>query len=203
MQRVLLTAFEPYAGWEENASWLALQQFARQMPRQPQITTRRYPVDFSLLRQRLEEDLADDFDVALHLGQAPGQEQLCLEAVALNIARPREDGQGEEFPLAEDGALAYRCRLPLAAWAVDLCREGIPARVSYHAGTYICNAALYLGHYLAEKRGLRTRTALLHIPLDVTQMAASRHRYPSMPAAITARAVRRLIDRMQHDRDAA
>ncbi len=194
MQRVLLTSFEPYAEWQENSSWLALQHFAREMPRRPQITTRRYPVDFSLLRQRLEEDLANDFDVALHLGQAPGQEQLCLEAVGLNIARHSDAAGDDGFSLADNGALAYRSRLPLGTWAVDLCREGIPARVSYHAGTYVCNAALYLGHYLAEQCGLRTRTTLLHVPLDVTQVAGRPERHASMPAAMAARAVRRLIE---------
>ena len=69
MPRVLLTAFEPYDRWKANASWLALVELTRNLPEQPQVTTRLYPVDFSEMKERLEADLSAKFDFALHVGQ--------------------------------------------------------------------------------------------------------------------------------------
>ena len=50
MPRVLITAFGPYGKWAENASWLALVELTRHLPAQPEITTRRYPVDLEVVR---------------------------------------------------------------------------------------------------------------------------------------------------------
>ena len=58
MPRVLVTAFEPYDVWSENASWLALVELTRDLPVRPEVTTRLYPVDYAEMRKRLERDLA-------------------------------------------------------------------------------------------------------------------------------------------------
>jgi len=93
MARVLITAFEPYDRWKTNASWLALVQLTHNLPPQPELTTRLYPVDFAAVRERLSVDLDGDYDYALHLGQAPGIGRLHLEAVGLNIG-----GSGGQSP---------------------------------------------------------------------------------------------------------
>ena len=85
MPSVLLTAFEPYDRWPENASWLALVELTRELPTGPKVVTRRYPVDFEAARARLEDDLAANYDFALHLGQAPGISRIHLEAIGVNI----------------------------------------------------------------------------------------------------------------------
>ena len=50
MPSVLVTAFEPYDRWKTNSSWLALVNFTHELPDEPAITTRLYPVDISRLR---------------------------------------------------------------------------------------------------------------------------------------------------------
>ena len=72
MVSVLVTAFEAYDQWQENASWLALVELTKELPQSLTIVTRRYPVDFEETRKRLERDLADNHEFAIHLGQAPG-----------------------------------------------------------------------------------------------------------------------------------
>ena len=56
MASILITAFEPYGSWKENSSWLALVELTRDLPEDPKVVTRRYPVDFSTTRERLAED---------------------------------------------------------------------------------------------------------------------------------------------------
>ena len=141
MTRVLITAFEPYGNWSENASWLCLVELTRHLPEQPEVTTRRYPVDFTRVRQRLEEDLTDDYDFAIHLGQGPGDGRLRLEAFAINAARERGGRSHEPLPaqpLDPEGPAACQSTLPLDDWAGLLCGQGIPASVSHHAGRSDC-----------------------------------------------------------------
>ena len=193
MSRVLLTAFEPYDHWQENASWQALVEFTKDLPLEPKITTRRYPVDFQQVRERLESDLGDNYEFALHLGQAPGIASIQLEAVGLNIGG-RSSQLPEEFqPLAGDGPMAFRSGLPLGDWAGRLRRSGIPAQVSYHAGTFLCNATLYLAHYLVAQRGLKTRAAFIHLPLTPKQVLAQRQDLPSMDPSVAAAALRLVV----------
>ena len=196
MTKVLITAFEPYDRWETNASWLALVEFAKSLPQTPLVTTRLYPVDLEAVQQRLSTDLAAGYDVALHLGQSPGSAAIRLEAVGLNVAiNGTHTGDDYEL-LRNDGPVAYRSRLPLGTLASMLRSAGIPAQVSFHAGTYLCNALLYLSHLLIERERLKTKAAFIHVPLDPAQVVAVGEELPSLPTTRTAEALRMIIEQL-------
>lgn len=197
MAKVLITAFEPYAEYDANASWLALMELTRELPDAPRVVTRLYPVDFDGLRRNLSRDLAQDFDVALHLGQAPGQARLHLEAIGVNVRGHSGEQAGGYAPLIPDGPVAYRSNLPLADWCSQLRAAGIPAQVSYHAGTFLCNATLYTTHYLAEREGLRTQATFLHLPLESRQVLGSQRDLPHLAAGIAAGAVRLILAQIE------
>jgi pyroglutamyl-peptidase len=193
MRRVLLTAFEPFGGWQTNSSWLTLVELTKDLPQTPQVTTRLYPVDFGQLKERLPQDLARGYDIVLHMGQATGSSCIQLETVALNLAFSPELTADQCTPLAPDGPLAYRTGLPAAELSAKLRQSGIPAQVSYHAGTYLCNAALYLSHHYAASNQLPVESLLLHLPLDTTQVADSPNNLASLPASTSAQAVRLIL----------
>jgi pyroglutamyl-peptidase len=194
MTSVLVTAFEPYGVWPQNASWLTLMELTRELPQAPRIVTRRYPVDFAEVRRRMAEDLAANYDFALHLGQAPSSARIRLETVALNLGTLT--GNGATHPLCDDGPVAYRSSLPAELWSDQLRSANIPAQVSYHAGTYLCNAALYWSHYYAEHLALQTRSLFVHLPLETSQVAAANSDTPSLPARTCAQAVRMILEAM-------
>ncbi len=173
MTRILITAFEPYDRWTSNSSWLALVELTRFYAGAAELTTRRYPVELTLLSERLRKDLQQDFDFALHLGQSPGSPLVKLEAVGLNL---RSDGS----PLLPDAPTAYRSPLPLDACHAALVQAGIPSCVSHHAGTYLCNAALYLSQHYAASFDMKTRAAFVHLPLSPEQVARDGQSLPSM-----------------------
>jgi pyroglutamyl-peptidase len=193
---ILITAFEPYGPWQSNSSWLCLQELTRDLPATP-IVTRRYPVDFVAARQRLEADLERDFDVALHLGQAPGSSRIHLETFAINAAADANEPAENCRPLCADGPAAYRSALPLARWSGLLREAGIPAALSMHAGTYLCNATLYWTHYVAQRRGLKTQAAFIHLPLETSQVVSAAIEKPSMAASMTAQALRLILDDLE------
>ncbi len=196
MARVLITAFGPYDEWQENASWLALVRLTADLPRAPVVATRRYPVDFAAVHDALAQDLTAGYDYAIHLGQAPGIAAVHLEAIAINVRGDRGKRPEEFGLLAPDGPAAYRVCLPLADWARKIRAAGIPAAVSYHAGTYLCNAALYWSHYFAERNGWPTKAAFIHVPLDVSQTIGMDREAPAMPAEQTANAIRLILEEL-------
>lgn len=193
MSSILITAFEPYDIWTENSSWLALVEYSKDLPSSAKIVTRRYPVNFQLARERLARDLADNFDYALHLGQAPGSAAIRLEAYGINVGGSSKDPPESFQPLVANGPAAYRSTLPLWSWARKLRESGIPAAVSYHAGTYLCNAILYLSHHLAQQQRLRTQTTFLHLPLDISQTCGSFKETASLPTHISAAGLRLIV----------
>jgi pyroglutamyl-peptidase len=193
MPTILITAFEPYDRWPENSSWLALVELTRDLPGGAKVVTRRYPVDFDLARGRLAEDLAADYDYALLLGQAPGSSRVHLEAVGINVGGHSRQLPDEFQPLVPDGPAAYRTELPLAAWASSIRGAGIPCQVSYHAGTYLCNALLYLTHHLAMGQRLKTRATFIHLPLAPVQVLGEKQDLPTLPSSLCAEAVRMIV----------
>jgi len=196
MPTVLVTAYEPYDDWQENSSWLTLIELTKSLPETPAITTRLYPVDFAGMRKRLTDDLEGNFDYALHLGQAPGTGNVQLEAVGLNVGGSSEQTPDEYKPLVAEGPVAYRSDLPLADWADKLRKAGIPSQVSYHAGTFLCNATLYLSHYLAEQKRLKTRSTFIHLPLEISQTLRNSEDLAAMPVGTLVAAVRLILDEL-------
>ena len=65
--------------------------------------------------------------------------------------------------------------------------------MSYHAGTYLCNAALYLSLHACERLGRGTRAGFIHLPLESGQVAGGDRPQPSLPVATTLRAIRAIL----------
>jgi pyroglutamyl-peptidase len=193
MKTVLVTAFEPYDRWSTNASWDALIAFTRDLPAAPRVVTRRYPVDFEKTRAKLAEDLAANYDFTLHLGQAPGSSRIHLETVAVNIAGETTQSPDDFQTLVPGGPAAYRTSLPMSQWATKIRAAGIPVQVSYHAGTYLCNAIYYLAQHMAAEKQLKTQSAFIHLPLSPSQVLNERHDVASLSTASCAEALQIIL----------
>jgi pyroglutamyl-peptidase len=141
----------------------------------------------------LEDDLAANYDYVLHLGQAPGISRIHLEAIGVNIGGHSSQPPDEFQPLVVGGPTAYQSTLPLAHWSSQIRALGIPCQVSYHAGTYLCNALLYLTHHFAIERRLRTRCTFIHLPLAPEQVLSERQDWPTLPSRQCAQAVASIL----------
>lgn len=199
MAKCLLTAFEPYDRWKANSSWLTLVELTRELPVEPKLTTRLYPVDFAVARERLQKDLAGGYDFVLHLGQAPGSSAIRIETIGLNVGGRSHLSADDFRPLITDGPVAYRSALPAARWAQKLRSAGIPAHISFHAGTYLCNALLYLTHYYIDRQKLSTRASFIHVPLAPQQVIGEREEIPSLSPAVGAAGIRLILEDLAHE----
>ncbi len=194
--RVLISAFEPYGEWDQNASWDVLVEYLREYRTHPSVVTRRYPVSLHPMAEKLHADLAQGYDVVLHLGQAPGSSQIQLETIALNVAGMTRDAADHFGELLEGAPVAYRTELPMGIWAAELRKHGIPTRVSYHAGTYLCNAAMFLSLHWYQQRTRSAPVGFVHFPLTHEQSLTAGRALPSLSTKEMAWALKYIVDQV-------
>lgn len=154
--RVAVVGFEPFDGRAKNRSW----ELARRFRGRRGTDVFRLPVDFGRIDSLVAAILVRAPKALLMLGESPIQE-LRVEQIALNVAdSEREDNAGRiphGEPVVPGGALALRTSWDARAVAGRLHQEGIPATVSFHAGTFACNAALYRALSRVEKGDANVR----------------------------------------------
>ncbi len=143
--KTLCTCFEPFGPWQQNASQLVVERLGRRT--RPAVRFQQYPVDYGAARALLLADLADPYVHIVHLGQAATCQEIQLEALAVNLAGDVGESHRQFRRLVTDGPAAYATAMPIDRWLARLQQSGVPARISYHAGTYLCNAVYYLSSY--------------------------------------------------------
>src|SRR5699024_9381442 len=113
-------------------------------------------------------------DVVVSLGLGAGRTALTPERVALNLAEariPDEAGcQPAGLPLVEGAPAAHFSSLPVAAMVAATAGAGVPAAVSYSAGTFVCNAVMFAALDVARRLRIDDPTApevvagFVHVP---------------------------------------
>lgn len=139
-------------------------------------------------------------DVVLHLGQAPGSAHIRLEALAVNVAGRTETGGADLPSLIAGGPVAFRSHLPLAYWSQHLQQLGIPTQISYHAGTFLCNAAMYLSHVWQHELGRPDAVGFIHLPLLPSQAVSDGRGMPSMALALQVQALEWILQDLLSDK---
>lgn len=115
-------------------------------------------------------------DFVVSLGLAPGEPVLRLETTAINrLDFGVADNEGRRptggGPIEPDGPAARMASWDAPGLVASLLAAGLPARVSHHAGTHLCNATLYtaLGAMQAER--LPGPCGFFHFPYLADQVA--------------------------------
>jgi pyroglutamyl-peptidase len=106
------------------------------------------PVDFDLAARELRRLIRAHRPRAIvMMGLAPGRKRISLEAVALNVDHHEEKGKQRRWrrPIRKGGPLAIVTRLPIDRIFARLREARIPATISHHAGTFVCNRVFYEG----------------------------------------------------------
>ena len=166
MKRLLITGFDPFGGADINPSWEAVKRLPDQIG-DLQLTKIEIPTVFGLAAQTVL-DVARDLqpDAIICVGQAGGRDAVTPELYGVNLRHARIVDNAGNQPLAQpmvQGAPAtYASTLPVRDMVRAVCREGLPCRLSYSAGRFVCNDVLYtLLHYY---RGTDTKVGFVHVP---------------------------------------
>ncbi len=176
-RRVLVTAFEPFEGEAMNPSLEIALRLEHRMIHDHRIEIQILPVAFAHTREPLRRRLAgEEFALAIGLGLAGGRSSISLERIAINLIDARIADNAGAQPIEQaviaDGPAAYFATLPLKAMRQALVGAGIPAQISFSAGSYVCNQVFYLLMHELGQRPSSARAGFIHLPYLPVQAAA-------------------------------
>jgi pyroglutamyl-peptidase len=166
---VLVTGFEPFGSHSRNPAFEAMQVLDGRTVAGVQVVGRALPVSMARLRPALADILdSGEFAAIISLGLHPHAAAIHIERGAVNVADfDIADNDGLSLKDAEvtaGGPAARLSTLPLRAIEHGLLTAGIPAQLSASAGTYLCNACLYLCLEAVAAHGRPPLCGFLHLP---------------------------------------
>lgn len=180
MKKLLITGFDPFGGETLNPSWEAVKRLPDQIGAFS-LTKLEIPTQFGLAAQTVlakAQEIAPD--AILCVGQAGGRDSITPEVVAINLREASiADNAGllaQNVPIDADGAAAYFATLPIRRMVSAVKEAGIPCKLSYSAGAFVCNDTLYtlLAHYVHTP----TQVGFIHVPFLPEQ---AKEGIPSLP----------------------
>ena len=176
---VLLTGFEPFNNETINPAWEAVRTLDGWQGEGFVVAALQLPCVFGRSNDVLAEAIGRLRPaLIIAVGQAGGRSELAFERVAVNLNDAPIPDNASVQPIDEmieaDGPAAYFSTLPVKAIVHALRAAGLPAALSYSAGTFVCNHVFYgLMHRLAcDPAQAGVRAGFVHIPFLPLQAAA-------------------------------
>lgn len=158
---IVVAAFEPFGGAEVNASWEAVRRLEG-------VHKALLPVSFRRVRKAMRMILDSAPDAVLCVGEARGRAAMAVERVAVNLMDAQiADNDGlcpRDEAIYIDAPAAYLATLPTRRMVDEIREAGIPAELSYSAGTYVCNCTFYALMRAIEAAELPTLGGFIHVP---------------------------------------
>lgn len=136
------------------------------------------------------------YDIVLVVGQAGGRFEITPERIAMNIDDARiPDNEGNQ-PIDEviqiTGAQAYFSNLPVKSMTSAIKAQGIPARLSNTAGTFVCNHILYQLGFLQDTQYPKMKFGFIHVPF-IPEQVVNKVNQPSMSLEMMVRGLQAAI----------
>ena len=189
--KLLLTAFDPFGGAEINPAEEAVRRV--KAPEGAGLVRLTVPTVFGKAARVVNEKIdREKPDAVVCVGQAGGRDAITPERVAINLMdasiADNERNQPVDEPVAADGENALFATFPAKAIAEEIRKAGIPAKVSYSAGTFVCNSLFYgvLDHL--KRTGNPAEAGFIHVPF-LPEQVTDRPGTPSMPLEDMVRAL--------------
>lgn len=196
-KKVVVTGYEPWAQVTENPTLDILSHLRGRNFPDIEMVTLEVPVETDRITPLVEETLDEHKpDIWISLGLYPGSSVISVERTAANVLDfPVADNAGSQpydEPVFADGPAAYAATIPIKAIVKAIRDQGVPAKVSNTASTYLCNQIMYSALHLVERKGLGTRSGFIHVPCTPRYVAQARypqHEFPSMSLDLMCQAV--------------
>lgn len=182
--RILVTGFTPFGNETVNPAYEAVKLLPDTIAG-AEIVRLEIPTVFGTCDQVVEQAIAAHIpDVVLSVGQAGGRFDISVERIAINIADGRipdnEGYQPIDLTICKDGENAYFATVPVKAMVEKIRGRGIPANVSYSAGSYVCNYLMYCVLHSAETQHPGLRAGFIHVPYMTSQAIGKPANTPTM-----------------------
>ena len=199
MKKLLLTAFEPFAGETINPSFEVAKAIEHFSFADAEVQTLMLPVDrFQAIEMTLKRISELQPDLVILLGEGSRRFRITPERVAINVDDFRiPDNTGNQprgEAIVEDAPAAYFSTLPIYGIVERLIAAKIPAAISNTAGTYLCNRLFYsVMNFIAVEK-LPAKSGFIHLPYVHEQTIEKPLDYPSLSLATTIEAVKIVIE---------
>ena len=163
--RILVTGFNPFGKHRKNPTQRLAREADGTSVSGAVLAGRVLPTEFRRCDKSIEKALRETRpDAVLMFGLAPNRKKIALECVALNVDHSESPDNAGRRPwrraIDPRGPALLEATLPIDRLHAALRRARIPASVSYHAGTYVCNHAFYR----TLRRAGRARVVFVHVP---------------------------------------
>lgn len=167
---ILVTGFEPFNNYEINPSQLIVEEINGQKIGNMSIIGIVLPVDFDeAINISIEAIEVYNPVLIISTGLAGYARCIRIENIGLNLKCSFNNGKREYSKINPYGPLIYFSSLPTLKIVTEIRNEGIPARLSFFAGTYVCNAVMYsILHYI-NVNNLSIKAGFIHLPPLATQ----------------------------------
>lgn len=189
---ILVTGFDPFGGEQRNPSWEVAQALPTTLAGLP-VHRVQLPTVFGAAGRVLMETVHRCRpSLVLCLGQAGGRAALTVERVGINLRDARipdnTGAQPVDQPVCPGGPAACFSTLPTRTMVEAIRGGGLPAALSYTAGTFVCNEVMYTLLEAAQRERLPLWGGFLHVPYLPAQ-TADKPGQPSMALTDMVRGV--------------
>lgn len=161
---ILVTGFEPWGGWDRNPSGETATSLSGTRIGDCEIISTTVPVvhgeDIGRVAPLIETRRPAAV-LSLGLGGGPA---LNVERVAVNLKAIDGENGPADLPIVEGGPAAYFATLPAQDMVARMQAAGVPARLSYSAGTFLCNHIMYSVLHHLHTRDLDIPAGFIHMP---------------------------------------
>ncbi|MEG2786619.1 MAG: pyroglutamyl-peptidase I [Romboutsia sp.] len=177
--KILITGFDPFGGESINPAEEAVKRLKDEINGAKIIKLTIPTVREKSLKAIEQAIQTHNPDIVISIGQAGGRFDITPERIAINIDDFRitdnEGNQPTDEPVRVDGEIAYVTSLPVKAMVEHMKENGIPASVSYTAGTFVCNHVMYGVLYMIDKKYPNIKGGFIHIPYTTSQVLDKRN----------------------------
>jgi len=197
---VVLTGFEPFAGFQVNPSWEAAKAFDGLELNSHKVKSFQIPLRYREIKQTIEQIVDSKKPaVIISLGQSY-RPVMSLERVALNFADLTEANtlyncgcRPTDEILEPNAPAAYFTTLPTRRILSELRKNAIPAEISYDAGTFGCNQLFFHTMHKIRSESLDMLAGFIHVPCLPSQAVqlqeTRRAKVPCMELERTIKAI--------------
>ena len=175
--KILITGFDPFDKEKINPAYEAVKLLPDKIGN-AEIVKLEIPTVFGKGGTEVEKAIESCMpDCVICVGQAGGRSSITVEKVAINYIDARiADNEGNQpinTAIVPNGPAAYFSTLPVRSMVENMRSNGVPANLSFTAGTFVCNEVMYRLLHLTHTKYHHIKGGFIHVPYT-TQQAATK-----------------------------
>lgn len=195
--KILITGFDGFGKDDYNPTFEAIKQLADSINNH-QIIKLQLPTKYIEAKMILEHALSmHQPDLILLTGQAAGRDKISLEKVALNVMHSKIDDNANYRPkdveIIADEDFSLLTEIDVITLANELNNQEVPAEVSYHAGTFVCNSTYFSLLHLIKHNYKNSKGLFIHVPIIPSQAKNYRSDTPTIELSEITRSFETII----------